>query len=358
MLFMMEYLADESHKNFMEFFAPSTQTDITDEQYHEFRLELKKVLKANKNVTQDNFEDVEEPDLMDDDPNIPLQRREHQGRADPEFKGTVENLNRENKHIILETEDDALIECTIKWHSMCNKTVQQQVMERVVKSETKEEEKEEEEEQKEEEEEEEKVEVEVEVEEEQKTPQEPTVPPPTTVSMECQTDESFLSEPKPGSSLQQEEPVPPEGSAQTEVSGEQQADIQTDDTAPEPQPAKRLYYGTDITGNEDDSVFRKLARCFSDGYHGEWAGFDNQGYPASSQHRHMFWHVKYRKTMAPHQDRWHTDTDDQLMEEYIVMHKDQLPLSELEDIKNTCQYSCSDPRLHPRQQENSEKAAT
>ena len=138
---MMEYLADESHKNFMEFFAPSTQTDITDEQYHEFRLELKKVLKANKNVTQDNFEDVEEPDLMDDDPNIPLQRREHQGRADPEFKGTVENLNRENKHIILETEDDALIECTIKWHSMCNKTVQQKVMERVVKSETKEEEK-------------------------------------------------------------------------------------------------------------------------------------------------------------------------------------------------------------------------
>ena len=92
---------------------------------------------------------------------------------------------------------------------------------------------------------EEEVEVELEVEDEQKEPQEPTVPPPTTVSMECQTGASFLSEPKPGSSLQQEGPVPPEGSAQTEVSGEQQADIQEDDTAPEPQPAKRLYYGTE-----------------------------------------------------------------------------------------------------------------
>jgi DNA gyrase/topoisomerase IV subunit B len=121
--------------------------------------------------------------------------------ADPEFTGTVESLSRENKHIILETEDDALIECIIKWLSMYNKTVQHKIMEKVVKQETKEE-------------------VEVEVEEEQKEPQEPTVPPPTTVSMECQTDDSFLSETEAGSSSQKEEPVPPEGSAQTEVSGE------------------------------------------------------------------------------------------------------------------------------------------
>ena len=140
MVFMLEYLACESHKNFMQIFAPSARTDITDEQYHEFRLELKRVKQANKNVSQDNFENVEEPDFMGDDPNIPLQRCEGQGPVDPEFKGTVESLSRENKHIILETEDDALIECTIKWLSMYNKTVQQKIMERVVKQETKEEE--------------------------------------------------------------------------------------------------------------------------------------------------------------------------------------------------------------------------
>ena len=39
---------------------------------------------------------------MYDDPNFPLRRREDQGRAHPEFKGTVESLSRENKHIILE----------------------------------------------------------------------------------------------------------------------------------------------------------------------------------------------------------------------------------------------------------------
>ena len=108
MLMMLEYLVHESHKNFMEIFAPSTRTDITDEQCYEFRLELKKVFEANKNATQDNFENVEEPDLMDDDPNIPLQRREDQGRADPEFKGTAGSLSRENNHTILETEDDLI----------------------------------------------------------------------------------------------------------------------------------------------------------------------------------------------------------------------------------------------------------
>ena len=91
MVFMMEYLVHESHKSFMEFFAPSTRTDITDEQYHEFRLELKRVKEANRHINQDNFEDVDEPDLMDDDPNIPLQRHEDQGPADPELKGTVES---------------------------------------------------------------------------------------------------------------------------------------------------------------------------------------------------------------------------------------------------------------------------
>ena len=73
---------------------------------------------------------------------------------------------------------------------------------------------------------------------------------------------SFLSEPTAGNRFQKEEPVPPEGSAETEVSGEPQAepqiDIQQDDTAPKPEPAKRLYYDADITGNEDDSVFENL----------------------------------------------------------------------------------------------------
>ena len=162
-------------------------------------------------------------------------------------------------------------------------------MERVVKKEAKEE----------------KEEEEIDVEEEQQDTQEPHVPPPAQVNMECQTEESSLTDSKHGSSFQKEEPVPPERSSEKEESGEKKTDIQNDETAPEEKPATRLYYGQDIAGNEDDSVFRKLKECFTDGYHGEWAGFYNKGYPASSRHRHMFWRVKYRKTMSFHQNYWY-----------------------------------------------------
>ena len=94
----------------------------------------------------------------------------------------------------LETEHDALIECTAQWFNMYDRTVQKKIMERVVKHE-------EEEDEEEEEEDEEEV---VEVEEEQAEPTEPTVPPPEMGSMEIQTDASFLSDQKTGSSSQKE----------------------------------------------------------------------------------------------------------------------------------------------------------
>ena len=90
LLFFMEYAADTSLTSFMETFVTSTQTEISYDDYHDFHLEIKRVIEANKHITVDNFEDVEEPDLNDDDPNIPLQRQEGQHRGDPEFKGKLE----------------------------------------------------------------------------------------------------------------------------------------------------------------------------------------------------------------------------------------------------------------------------
>ena len=311
----------------MEFYAPSMNFEVSYDDCHEFKLSIEQVLKNNRNITSDNFLDVEEPEMVDDDPETPLPSHQWQGRADPEYKGTVESLNIENKHIILESDDDNLVECTLQWLRMCNENVQQRVIEGVVKQETKQEQEEED----------------VEVEEQ--------------VDMECQTDESLVTDSKAGSSSKKEEPVPPEGSSEKEESGEKKTDIQNDDTAPEEKPAIRTYYGQDITGNEDDSVFRKLKDCFSDGYHGEWAGFYNKGYPVSSIHRHMFWHVKYRVTMAPHQDYWYHITDDQLIKENIARHKDQEPLQELDELKNTIEYGCSDPKLHPLHHDHSEEAS-
>ena len=138
---------------------------------------------------------MEEPDLVDDDPETPLPDLREQSRADPEYKNTVESLNIADKHIILETDNDKLVECTLQWINMCNKNVQQKIKERCVKEEAKQEQEEEE----------------IVVEEEEQDTQEPHVPA--------------------GSSCEKEEPVPPEGSLEKEESGEKNTDIQNDETA-------------------------------------------------------------------------------------------------------------------------------
>ena len=230
LLLMMTALADAEFKTFMDYYAPAMGYEISYDQYHEFKLDIGKLLKDNEHITSDNFLDVEEPDLVDDDPETPLPDLRGQGRADPEYKNTIESLNIEDKHIILESDDDKLVERTLKWISMCNKNVQQKIKESFVKEEAKQEEEEEEE---------------IVVKEEEKDTQEPHVP--------------F------GSSFEKEEPVPPECSSKKEESREKKTDIQDDETAPEVKPAHRFYYGQDITGTEDDSVFRKLKDCFTDG---------------------------------------------------------------------------------------------
>ena len=325
---MMTALSDASFSTFMDQYAPQMGYEISWDKYHEFKLDIDKVLKDNEHLGAENFLGAEDPDMVDDDPTIPVPDLQGPGAGDPEYKNTIESLNIEDKHIILETDDDKLVECTLKWISMCNKNVQQKIKDSFVKPEERQEEEKEDEE--------EEIVVEEE-EEEEKDTQEPHVPAE--------------------SSCEKEESAPPERSLEKEESGEKQKDIQDDETAPEVKPATRLYYGQDITGNEDDSVFRKLKDCFSDGYHGEWAGFYNKGFPASSKHRHMFWHVKYRKTMSPHQDSWYHLTDDQLMIEYIARHKDQQPLHELEELKNHIEYGCSDPRMHPLHQNKAEASS-
>jgi uncharacterized secreted protein with C-terminal beta-propeller domain len=59
MVLMMEYMVAKSHSSFMEVFAPATRFDISDEDYHELRLELKRLVNDNKNFGPSNFEDVE-----------------------------------------------------------------------------------------------------------------------------------------------------------------------------------------------------------------------------------------------------------------------------------------------------------
>ena len=120
---MMSALSDASFSTFMDQYAPMMGYEISWDKYHEFKLDIDKVLKDNENLSTDNFLDVEVPDLVDDNPETPLPDLQGQGTGDPEYKNTIESLNIEDKHIISETDDDKLVECTLKWISMCNKNV-------------------------------------------------------------------------------------------------------------------------------------------------------------------------------------------------------------------------------------------
>ena len=68
MLLMMEALNFAPFATFMELYAPSMNFEVSYDTYHEFKLSIAKALEKNKKITTDNFLDVEEPDLVDDDP--------------------------------------------------------------------------------------------------------------------------------------------------------------------------------------------------------------------------------------------------------------------------------------------------
>ena len=112
---------------------------------------------------------------------------------------------------------------------------------------------------------------------------------------------------------------PPRGGEVTE----EKKDINADDTAPQMKPVTLQYYGMGISGNETDSILRNLKNCFQDGYHGEWAGFYNLGFPALAQSRHVMRHKQFRQTDKPHADYWYQDTEDKLTKEYIQRHYDE-----------------------------------
>jgi len=150
--------------------------------------------------------------------------------------------------------------------------------------------------------------------------------------------------------LQKEEPVPPEGSLQKEESGEPQAepkgDVQKDDTAQKQEPAKRLYYGCDITGIQ---FFENLEIVFQ-------MVIMMNGQASTIKVIQLLLSINIFSGMSSIELPWHF-TQTIGLPILIARHKDQLPPKELEKIKNTCEYGCSDPRLHWQHQEHSEEAS-
>lgn len=140
-----------------------------------------------------------------------------------------------------------------------------------------------------------------------------------------------------------------EGSAAAEVS-KQEHESSSSEEVPDPiappKGEKKFFQDYDITGNEEESVLRKLEDCFAEPLCGKWCGFYNQGFPAYPDHKHMFWHVKFRKTTGNHEHHWHTDSESQLTAEYIRRHFREDVTTSLQEVANYTCFECDDPRLY------------
>ena len=212
--------------------------------------------------------------------------------AEPRNKKDIEHMPPKNKQLILEIDNSALIDCSVQWMMMPNNDLQEKIVQRISTVTKKED----------------VDDPDVDDQDDQEISNEPVVPPAKMVSIKTQTD--FPEQPEqPGSSHQREEPASSVGSQQREETEEKKKNISADDSAPQVKPVTLEYYGEDISGNETDFILRKLGDCFEDGYHGEWAGFCNLGFPALSQSRHMMWYKQYRQTVKPHHDYWYQDTE-------------------------------------------------
>lgn len=230
---------------------------------------------------------------------------------EPLYKGIEGTVREKNKQIILESDDDLLVDLSIRWLDMLNASQLQRVKRALVKEEPVEDAKNEE-------------------------ISEPLAPPPKVAKKEQAEDT------KKESIEQPEESKPAEKIKQ-----------ETSDQSEEPQKEKAYY----ITGNEYDSVLRETEFCFEQPACELWCGFYNQGFPCYPDHKHMFWHTKYRRQGVPnHKHSWHTDTDEEisLMVVYIQRHYNENVLEMLKELGSTTAFDCADPRMHPFEQEKSE----
>ena len=103
-----EVAATESHQSFINNYPRIAQSDVDPDNFHSIQLSCKRVKEENENISIMTF-------LEGDNPELP---------EDPGLKKEIEHMTPENKHLILETDNSALIDCTVQWMNMLNTDLQ------------------------------------------------------------------------------------------------------------------------------------------------------------------------------------------------------------------------------------------
>eukprot|EP00435_Cladocopium_sp_Y103_P013875 s800_g3.t1 len=351
MKLIMEVMVGEQFETVMGVYLPAMQFNIDHDTIHALRLKATTVKLQTQHVKVRHFEDNAKPEL-------PSPMKEETFSGDPEFREIEDLENKVNKFEI-EGEDDSLIDLTVRWLKMFNKSTRKVILDKSIKEEKQDAAPSQEEEgiiylqnddgemispemaeafknfQA----------IDKAVREEQARAEEitrdPIVPPPEHINQHLQ-DKEDEADARHGRSFEEEAPDCARSSEEEEA----------DEQASEKPKERKIYYDVDITECEEDSILRQLSHCFPDAKWDEWTGFYGRGFPVSDQHKHMFWHEKYRcqdqDFRWTHQEAWYQCSEEALMTEYIARHKGTDPESDLEELRNTIAFTCVDPRTNLR----------
>ena len=115
MVWFVEVMATEPHQDFMKSYPAMTFTNLHHGEFHNMQLKCRRIMAENEHIHITTFEE-------EDDPEIP---------KDPKNKKEIEHMTPENKQLILEIDNSALIDCPVQWMTLLNQDLQQKVVDRI-----------------------------------------------------------------------------------------------------------------------------------------------------------------------------------------------------------------------------------
>ena len=92
-----------------------TDTVLNHHDFPEMQLKCTHIIDETEHIHITTFEEEDNPDIP----------------KGPKNKKEIEHMTPENKQLILETDNSALIDCTVQWMNMLDKDLQKKIVDRI-----------------------------------------------------------------------------------------------------------------------------------------------------------------------------------------------------------------------------------